>query len=414
MRLCIQWPRFGPYHLARLRAAHTLLGPQGVEVIGLETASSDALYDWRIEAGDEPFRRVQVFPNRVFEEISSAEMHAATMATLDELAPDAVGIMSYGFPDARAAVEWCRRRRKVAVLMTDTKADDAIRVGWRERIKKQIVAQYDVALVAGTPQRDYLITLGFPSELILDGYAAVDNAYFKEHAEAARLMPAKALGHLPGLGDPSPFFLTCSRLLPFKNLARLLQAYHQYRQASPAPWRLLIVGDGPERASLEQQVARQQTAGVVFCGFRQIDELPAYYGRAGTFVLPTLKDTWGLVVNEAMASGLPILVSKKAGCASDLVREGETGFTFDPFDVAAMGDLLGRVAADDRKREGMGRAAQDHIESYSPKRFAEQLWTAVQAGKERARRPFSLVPNLILQTVRVASRDVTAFHTAEL
>lgn len=414
MRLCVQWPRFGPYHLARLRAAHTYLAPRGVEVIGLETASDDALYDWRIETGAEPFQRVQVFPNRTFEDLRPAEIHAATVAALDELKPDAVGIMSYGFPDARAALEWCRRRRKVAVLMTDTKADDAVRIGWREQIKKQIIAQYDVALVAGTPQRDYLITLGFPPEFIFEGYAAVDNAYFRENAEAARHAPVEAFRHLPGLKAPTPYFLTCSRLLPFKNLARLIQAYHQYRQKTSTPWRLLIVGDGPERASLERQVAQKGTEGVVFCGFRQADELPAYYGRAGAFVLPTLKDTWGLVVNEAMAAGLPVLVSGKAGCAQDLVREGETGFTFDPHDVAAMQGLLDRISSNEREREAMGRRAQDHIEAYTPQRFAEQLWTAVQAGRERGQRPFSLLPNLILHTVRVASRDVTAFHTAEL
>lgn len=418
MRLCVQWPRFGPYHLARLRAAHGTLEPRGVEVIGLETASNDALYEWRLEDAPEPFRREQVFPGRVFEEVSPSEMHAGTFDALDRIDPDVVGIMSYGFPDARAAVEWCRRRRRVAVLMTDTKADDAERIGWRERIKRVIVDQYDAALVAGSPQRAYLRALGFPEDLIFDGYAAVDNAYFAAESEVIRDCPERA-DHLPGLADPAPFFLAINRFLPFKNLHRLLDAYAEYRRHAESvghiPWRLVLVGDGPGRADLEAHISRDQIEGVVLAGFRQVDELPAYFALAGALVHPTLKDTWGLVVNEAMAAGLPVLVSDRAGCAPDLVLDGETGFRFDPLDSHRLASLMGQIAAPGFDREAMGHAARRHIEAdYSPARFAEQLWRAAEAGRDRAQRPFGIAPRLILGAVRVLSRDATSFHTAEL
>lgn len=414
MRLCIQWPRFGPYHLARLRETHALLGPKGVEVIGLETAGDDDLYEWRVEQDASSFRREQVFPNHTFESIPPATMHTGTFEALNRLDPDAVGIMSYGYPDARAAVAWCRRRRRVAVLMTDTKADDAVRIGWRERIKRLIIAQYDTALAAGTPHRDYLLQLRFPEERIFFGYDVVDNDFFRKGAHDARENPA-SYRHLPGLEDDRPYFLAVNRFLPFKNLSTLIQAYAAYVRRVPRPWPLLLIGDGPERLNLEKQIRTNGLDDVTLCGFRQIEDLPAYYGRAGAFVHPTLKDTWGLVVNEAMAAGLPVLVSDKAGCTPDLVVEGETGFSFAPLDVDQLTAHLERMADPAFDRVRMGQRAQQHIEQLLPlSRFSEELWRAAKVGKQFADRRANPLAQVLLTALNRGTQDVTAFHTADL
>jgi glycosyltransferase involved in cell wall biosynthesis len=411
-RVCIQWPRFGPYHLARLRATHRLFQERGVEVVGLETAGNDATYAWDVEQDEEPFRRVQVFPNRVFETIPPAEVHDAVTATLDRLDPDAVAIVSYSFPDARACLTWCRRRRRVAVLMSATKENDAERVGWRERIKALLVRQYDAALVGGTPQRAYLEKLGFPAERIFQPYNAVDNDFFYAGAEAARREP-KGVAHLPGLEQGGPFFLASGRFLAIKNLDRLLLAYNSYRSRVPTPWPLLLLGDGPERPHLEQRIRHEHIEGVTLCGFQQREALPAYYGLAGAFVHPTLKDTWGLVVNEAMAAGLPVLVSERAGCAGDLVEEGTNGFTFDPDDTAVLTTLLEQVAAPSTDRETLGTRAREIVAAWSPERFAEGLWAAVWAGDDRPRRVPDFLPRAVLWGLRHAARRTTAFHSVQ-
>ena len=415
-RLCVQWPRFGPYHLARLRSAQVLLAPRGVEVIGLETAGRDALYEWRVERDVVPFHREQVFPDRTFEAISPAEMHRGTYAALDRLAPDVVGIMSYGYPDARAALAWCRRRRRTAVLMTDTKADDTPRIGWRERIKRRIVAQYDAALAAGTPHRAYLVRLGFPEERIFLGYDVVDNAFFRTEAEAARSAP-EAFRHLPGLGDDTPYFLASNRFLPRKNLDRLLLAYRRYREQTAErgqrPWRLLMLGDGALRPTLERLVRDERIDGVVFCGFQQIEHLSAYYGLAGAFVHPARADQWGLVVNEAMAAGLPVLVSTGAGCAYDLVRDGENGYRFPPADVGDLAAKLALVAAPETDRETMARRSREIIAGWSLETFSEGLWRAAAAGQRYAdRRPDPIALGL-LGAINRYSRSVTTFHSLE-
>ncbi len=409
-RLCVQWPRFGPYHLARLAAAHRHLYERGVALTGLETAGRDATYAWRSEQAPAPFHRVQVFPDRTFEALRPAEVHAGVTAALDRLRPDAVAVNSYSFPDARACLAWCRRHRRVAILMSDSKQDDAPRTAWRERIKALLVGQFDAALLAGTPQRAYLLHLGFPEHCVFLGYDVVDNDFFARGAAEARRRPAAWQDDL-GVPAGRPYFLAVSRFLAVKNLDGLLRAYRQYRRHDAAPWPLVLVGDGPERPRLEQ--AARDLDGVVFAGFRQIDALPGFYGHAGAFVHPALKDTWGLVVNEAMAAGLPVLVSERAGCAQDLVLEGENGFLFDPDDTAHLARLMQRMTAQETDRAAMGRRSQAVIAAWPLERFAEGLWQAAQAGRARADRRFHPAARALLALLRTAARRTHSFHSVK-
>lgn len=411
-RVCIQWPRFGPYHLARLHAAHRLFCEHDVEVIGLETAGHDATYAWRTEEGTSSFRHEKVFPNRTFDELTPLEIHSAVTARLDHLTPDAVAINSYSLPDARACLAWCRRHRRTAVVMCDSKADDAPRVAWRERVKSLIVRQFDAALLAGTPHRAYFEHLGFCAEAIFLGYDVIDNVFFREGAAAARRQPA-AVRHLPGLEPATPFILASCRFIPRKNLDGLLHAYRIYRQHEDAPRRLVLLGDGPERPRLEATIRTYRIGGVTLAGFRQIDELPAYYGLASVFVHPPRVEQWGLVVNEAMAAGLPVLVSARAGCADDLVRDGDNGFRFDPEQPEELARLLRRVVATDTDRTAMGRRSQEIIAAWSLERFAEELWRAVQKGRERADRGLKPAARGVLWALRKTARSITSFHTVD-
>jgi 1,2-diacylglycerol 3-alpha-glucosyltransferase len=103
----------------------------------------------------------------------------------------------------------------------------------------------------------------------------------------------------------------------------------------------VLLGDGPLKETLFHQVARMGlTDRVRFPGFKQYDELPIFYGLASAFIHASSSEQWGLVVNEAMASRLPVLVSERCGCAPDLVQNGVNGFTFDPFDIKNITDRM--------------------------------------------------------------------------
>jgi glycosyltransferase involved in cell wall biosynthesis len=170
-----------------------------------------------------------------------------------------------------------------------------------------------------------------------------------------------------------------ARFVKRKNLDGLLRAYAEYRQSvlsghteSP-PWRMVILGDGDERTALQDLVRDQNIEGVTFPGFHQIEDLPIYYGLAGAFVHPASQEQWGLVVNEAMAAGLPVLVSEKCGCAPDLVCQGQNGFTFAPEDMSTLAGLMELMSSERVDLERMGRAAHNHVQSWGLDRFAHGL-----------------------------------------
>jgi glycosyltransferase involved in cell wall biosynthesis len=125
--------------------------------------------------------------------------------------------------------------------------------------------------------------------------------------------------------------------------------------------------------------------------------LPAYYALAGAFVLASTSETWGLVVNEAMACGLPVLVSKRCGCAQDLVADGRNGFTFDPLDVQALTRLMLRMASPGLDLAAMSRASREIIARWTPSLWANNLRLASAAASSAPRPKFSAADRLLLR-----------------
>ena len=407
--LCVNWPRFGPYHLARLQATHDHALKLDARLVALETASRDTTYEWDTITAQTSFQREVALQAQAYEETNAATIHRAITRKLDEIQPHGVAISSYSTPDARACLSWCKKHNRVAILMTETKEDDTHRIGWRERIKSTLVQMYDSALVGGTPHQAYLEKLGFPSSHIFQGCDAVDNAYFQHHVEEWRNQFGKA-SRLPGLDVREPFFLASNRFIPRKNLDGLIKAYHAYRTNTEKPWRLLLLGDGPERAALEQLVRSLHIDGVVFCGFQQIQHLPAYYAHAGAFVHPALNDQWGLVVNEAMAAGLPVIVSRKAGCAQDLVSHGKNGYIFHPDNLEELSQWLSVLSSPETNRIQMSKASEQIIEKWSPRTFAENMWKAFDKGFTRSGRSL-LAQRTLVWGIQRLSRRVQSFHS---
>ncbi len=371
-----------PYVRARVSAAAKLWRKRGDELVGIELAEAELSYPWVKPLQESPYERICLFPNMAIEYLSKRQIKRKLTQTLEEISPDSLAICGYGFY-GRAALRWARRRGKVAVLMSESKYDDFPRSRVKEWAKSQLARQFDAALVGGKPQADYVGHLGMPQEQVFVGYDVVDNEYFELRAKRTRGETAQLRRKL---NLPEYYFLVIARFVERKkNIPGLLQAYKLYRSRAESPWDLVICGSGPLQAEIFQLIAELGLTGAVHLpGFKQIDELPGYYGLASCFVLPSLTDQWGLVVNEAMASGLPVLVSKKCGCARDLVQGGVNGFTLDPYDVYGMAHLMARMSSAEIDLRAMGEASQRIIEPWSPELFAENLWKAVEAGRQRA------------------------------
>ena len=388
--IAIHFARLGPYHVARLDSAVQALGPLGWTVLALETAGSDSTYSWdRTDAVATGFTRKTIFPDQVFENIPSAEIKRGVFNALDQLRPAAMAIAGWGTVDARACLAWCNKNNARAIVMSETRAADGQRVWWKEWVKSRIVRQFVGALCGGESHRNYLVELGIPKNRIEFGYNIVDNDFFKPSSNNLKT---------------EPFFLASNRFISRKNLVRLIQAYAKYAKSfqgaeGTSIWPLVLLGDGELRGELMQHSSElgltiveydeaqdlkrnsykfktpADGGAVVFTGFRQIQELPEFYARAGAFIHPALEEPWGLVINEAMASGLPVLSSNNVGAAEELVIDGDTGSLFDPENIDEMARAMAEMSEmSTDERMAMGRRAMQRLERLAPKRaFGEGL-----------------------------------------
>ena len=390
MTLAVSFTNFGPYHLARLRALAARLERDGGRLIAYETASAERLYPWRRSDRDEPFEWVTLFPDRALETIPDATCARAMTEALERDEPDALGVVGYWRPESMAMLRWARRSKRPAILMSESQAIDHPRVWWKEAIKRRRVRRFSAGLVGGPRHRDYLVDLGLPRDRIVLGYNAVDNEHYAERSEAARNAPEGRRG-LPA----APYFLAVNRFATEKNLPRLVRAFGEYRRSTRREhaWELVLCGDGPAAAEVETAVRESGFGAAIHRpGFLQADELSRWYGFASAFVHPSLMEPWGLVVNEAAACGLPLLVSERAGCVETLVPapEGTTGARFDPRDVEQIAERLAWISGlPEPARQAMGRRAAGVVARWGPDRFAqgtlEALDRARQAGRSNLR-----------------------------
>lgn len=208
---------------------------------------------------------------------------------------------------------------------------------------------------------------------------AVDNEFFRRKAIEAS-PHREQLRREFGLDPGRPVILYASKLQTRKRCVDLLEAYIRLAPAPGVdpPAYLLIVGDGEERPRLEARARESGLSGVRFLGFRNQTELPHIYDLCDIFVLPSIHETWGLIVNEVMNAGRAIIVSDHVGCQPDLVRDGYNGFVYPAFDVAALFRCLQRLLDDPGLCTSMGQNSLRMIQRYS---FEEDVKGLRQALK---------------------------------
>jgi 1,2-diacylglycerol 3-alpha-glucosyltransferase len=373
--VAIIFDNFGPYHIARLRAASEVC-----HLLAIEVAGRSGVYAWEKVSTAANFQRATLIEQGTSNDVARAELLQRLEKTLDSFEPNVVIIPGWASPAAWGAMQWCLRRRVPMVCLSESTAWDEPRSSWKEWIKRKLVGLFASALVGGERHRDYLTALGLPADRIFLGYDVVDNAYFRDQAEVARSQPDAVRTKFQ---LPKNYFLASARFIEKKNLPRLLEAYALYRTSCqmPEPWSLVLLGDGALRPELEQ---KRDSLGlrefVLMPGFRQIEELPSYYALANAFIHPSTIEPWGLVVNEAMAAGLPVLVSERCGCVPELVQDGFNGFTVDPLNVADLARRMGEMSAPDFPHGAFRQSSARIIAQWEPERFARGLSQAVSSA----------------------------------
>lgn len=345
------------------------------------------------------------------------------------------------------------------VMMNESHAGTEKATGWKKWLKRQIVTHFDSAFVGGKPHKRHFASLGMPAKKIFTGYDAIDNDFFisqtdkvrdkcMKHFESERTFSQLCSGIHSNkdiqdprndYGLPKRYILSLGRMVEKKNLKALVEAYAKFsaksrlaesKSPNQDPVSLVFVGNGPLEGALREQckilglqvISRRDTKAchhasgltgdkshnqlsssqnknntgtVFFYGFRQIEENAVFYALAEAFVLPSLEEEWGLVVNEAMASALPVLVSRAAGCAEDLLQISEVdiehdddsylakcsnGYLFDPRSVNSLAIALWLIAESEERRLAMGKQSRETVAMFSCENFAYQALEAAKAA----------------------------------
>jgi 1,2-diacylglycerol 3-alpha-glucosyltransferase len=345
------------------------LKKQGLSFEVIFTASNSA------ERRDPPLQDLNGYASRVgFDGPYEAAPQCSTIryvwSSLSAVAPRIVIIGGYCDVAAWTAWVWAEVHRVPRLLWAESNYFDHRRTFWKERLKMLFVNRCRGAHVYGASNREYLVKLGMPSTAIESKRAVLNTRLFRP-------------SDTPAAGGVRPLkLLYVGRFAPEKNLEFLLRAFADVTHRREGQEVVLeLVGFGPSEPDLRRlAVDLGVETQVRFLGFMKQGQLPALYHSADIFILPSIREPWGLVVLEAMASGLPVLVSNRCGCVQDLVNQ-ETGWTFDPFDLSALIRLLGHVAKVGKSSLlAMGQSATTIASCYAVESCARSVIGTVESA----------------------------------
>jgi glycosyltransferase involved in cell wall biosynthesis len=389
--VAVVFHHIGPYHHARLNAAADRLSVTGIEW------SAKGYDAWGASATPAQYAKVSLFQEATAQSPANAELRAAFWSALEQTNPDVVVVNGWNNFGSLIAANCCVRCEIPMVVMSESSRQDEPRTSWKEAIKRRFIGFYSAALVGGQRHVDYLVELGMPRERIFTGYDVVDNHYFRQKAEEVR-SPRSEVRQKYAL--PRIYFLASARFIEKKNLPTLIQAYAEYRRrseiAAKVPWDLVLLGDGPLRETLNSQLSTLNlNEHVRLPGFKPYDELPVYYALANAFVHASTTEQWGLVVNEATASGLPLIVSDRCGCAPELVNGN--GFTFDPMNEHELTARLFEMASlSDEERKHLGYNSYRIAANFAPECFGDGLERAASVAMGGSQKRFGVMDRALL------------------
>jgi glycosyltransferase involved in cell wall biosynthesis len=389
--VAVVFHHIGPYHHARLNAAADRFSVTGIEWSG-------KAYDaWGAATTPARYHKVSLFPEATAQYPGNAKLKQAFWEALERTKPDVVAVNGWNNFGSLIAANCCLRRGIPMVVMSESSRQDESRTWWKEAIKRRMVDLFSSALVGGKRHVEYLVELGMPRERVVVGYDVVDNDHFRQNAGEIRRQRSEVRQKY---ALPENYFLASARFIEKKNLPTLVQAYAEYRRrseiAAKMPWDLVLLGDGPLRETLNSQLSTLNlNEHVQLPGFKPYDELPVYYALANTFVHASTTEQWGLVVNEAIASGLPLIVSNRCGCAPELVNGN--GFTFDPTNEDELATQLFEMASlSDQERNHLGNNSYRIAANFAPERFGEGLERAATVAMGIPQKRFGIMDRALL------------------
>ncbi len=285
--------------------------------------------------------------------------------------PNVVNLTGYYDPATWLVLIYCKIKGIKTILSNESTSGDHKRNKILESIKSFIITKYDGYFNFGTRSKNYLIGLGGDPKKMLVNRNCVDNFNINRIYELT--IPLKH-SIKKSLKLPEKNFIFVGRLIDDKNLLRMLEAFMIAQRKINSDWGIIILGDGEQKEELTDYISNHKISNISFHEGVAWDKVPYYLALGEVLVLPSYSETWGLVVNEAMACGLPVMVSENCGCAEDLVQDGKNGFTFSPYDVEKMTEIFLKFMSNEVDLAKMGGISKEIIKNYSLENVAEEMY----------------------------------------
>ena len=273
-----------------------------------------------------------------------------------------------------AALFWAKSKmKKVIIEMGSNKWAIRKRSFLKEAVKKIFIRLCDTGIVYSDLSKEYLIELGMNRYNIYKKPNIIDNTLFNYQEDIEK---------------PKEFiyphnFLYVGRLAPEKNLIFIIERFWiACRKANVDSWGLVLVGDGPLKEEVENFIKQKGITNVLLAPFKHREELLSYYCNGDILILPSIQETWGIVVNEAMASSLPVIMSNRCGSAYELVKDGENGFIIDPLDKEKVIKLFADIMCGKYDLKAMGTRSREIIECFTPEMAADGIIKAIASLKQ--------------------------------
>ncbi len=384
MKIIIVLRNIGPYHQSRFES----LVNANLKVYAFETRPESKEYLWGLSNSLK--YQVIKFPISISREkdISNREIDCFYKKNISLIKPDAIVSVGWADRSYQRLLIYANSKNIPCVVVSDSiikKENNKKRFFLKEILKKIILKGYSSAFVAGKESKDYLLKLGFKDERIFHPWNVIDNKFFENYTIKSKKSEYK-------------YFLCVSRFLERKNLFNLIKSFSNY-QKEGGSWGLKIIGSGDLYVKLKKYVDTIiNKEKVEIINWLQINDLVQYYKNASGFILPSYFDNWGLVVNEAIASGLPCIVSKNCGCAVDLIKNNQTGFLFNPNKNDELKICMKKVDNLTKYEQlKMVSLARSNLNNYDLDIFSKNLKKAIVFSIKNQRK--SLTSSLLLRLV---------------
>jgi L-malate glycosyltransferase len=374
--IAVLFTQFSAYHIDRCEALARRFAGRA-EVLAVEVATSSAVYAWEASGQVEGARKITLFPMASYDSVAWPRRLWRQLKTLWRCDSVLIGI-GYNEPDV-IVLSWLLALFGVRViLLSESKFDDKPRRVGIEVLKCLILTPYRAAIVGGHRHLAYFRFLGFRRRAVLPGYDTVSIA-------RVRAMGGD-LAAPEGEAFAARDFVFVGRFVDKKNLIELVEGYALYvNAAGKAARRLALIGSGPEEALVRSRAAELGVAeGIEFPGFLGAEAVAQRLAKALALVLPSAEEQWGLVVNEALAFGLPAIISPAVGSGDLLIRNLVNGYVIELGAPEGLAAAMAAMAGDEAAWHRMVAASHARAWLGDTERLADAAEALIAPGNAEA------------------------------